>query len=179
MKVLDKLDYITTDEHDLKKINELLIKEGVEFFVLNGDVVCNSLVLIVQSHVLLECDLIYGHEDGHGIFNLDRATLEKWKPEDWPMRLFKFSLIDQPNSPFGFLPNYRFWLMDPDSIGAMLYDPPIKDGSSCREMAESLRKVLKFPFNIAVGVHFDQMDRDTFSKSLDAAWNWLDGKSLL
>ena len=175
---MDKLDYITTDEYDLKKINEMLIKEGVEFFVLNGDVVRDSLVLIVQSQVLLECDLIYGHEDGHGVFGLDRTTLEKWKPEDWPSRLFKFSLIDKPNSPYGFLPNYRFWLMDSDGVGAMLYNPPI-NGSSCKEMAISLRKVLKHPFNIAVGVHFNQLDREKFLKSLDSAWNWLDGKSLL
>ena len=70
-------------------------------------------------------------------------------------------------------------MMDPDSFGAMAYDPPVKDGSSCKEMAMSFRKILKLPFKIAVGVHFDQMDRDNFSKSLDAAWNWLDGKSLL
>ena len=179
LKALDKFDYITTDEDDLKKINEILKKEGLEFFMMNGDMACNSLVGLVQEKVLLECDLLYGHDDGYGIVGLNKTTFEQWKPENWSSRIFKFSMIDKPNSPYGFLPNYRFWLMDPDSLGAMLYDPPVKDGSSCKEMAMSFRKILKLPFNIAVGVHFDQMDRDKFSKSLDVAWNWLDGKSLL
>ena len=29
--------------------------------------------------------------------------------------------------------------MDPGGLGAMAYDPPAADGSSCRVMAESLR----------------------------------------
>ena len=46
-------------------------------------------------------------------------------------------------------------------------------------MATSLRKVLALPFNRAAGVHFNKMDADKFRKSIDAAWNWLDGKPLL
>ena len=33
----------------------------------------------------------------------------------------------------------RFQAMDPGGLGAMAYDPPAADGSSCRVMAESLR----------------------------------------
>ena len=68
--------------------------------------------------------------------------------------------------------------MDPNSVGAMLYDPPEKDGSSRDIMASSLRKVLGSQYNTAIGVHFDRMDREEFKGSIDSAWNWLDGKSL-
>ena len=64
----------------------------------------------------MECDLLYGHDDGHGFFGIDEATLREWSPDPGigMMRMFKFAVIAKPNSPFGFLPNYRFWMMDPN-----------------------------------------------------------------
>ena len=64
----------------------------------------------------MECDLLYGHDDGHGLNNLDEAKLREWKQdaETGFMRMFKFAEIAKPNSPFGFLPKYRFWMMDPN-----------------------------------------------------------------
>jgi hypothetical protein len=41
------------------------------------------------------------------------------------------------------------------------------------------RNVLAKPFSTAVGVHINKMSGDDFRKSMDAAWNWLDGKPLL
>ena len=57
--------------------------------------------------------------------------------------------------------------------------PPKTDGSSCKDMADSLRVALKQDFDKAVGVHFNTMDGNDFKKSIDANWNWLDGNSLL
>ena len=64
----------------------------------------------------MECDLLYGHHDGHGFNNIDEATLREWKPDAGTgmMRMYKFAEIAKPNSPFGFLPKYRFWMMDPN-----------------------------------------------------------------
>merc|ERR1719510_2719177 len=100
----------------------------------------------------------------------DGPTLKQWRPEDGTLRLFKFSSIDKPNSPNGFLPNYRFWSMDPKSFGAMAYNPPNQDGSDLSKMATSLRKVLAKPFDFAVGVHINKMTGNDFRKSLDEAW---------
>ena len=91
---------------------------------------------------IVECDLIYGHHDGDGLFLVDGPTMKQWNPEDGPMRLFKFSSIDKPNSPNGFLPNYRFWMMDRNSMGVLMYEQPAKDGSDRDKMATSIRNVL-------------------------------------
>ena len=119
------------------------------------------------------------HHDKEGIFGLNAETFKKFLPEDRILRLFKLHNLDKPNSPNGALPNYRFWNMDAKSFGAMAYNLPEADGSSCTKMAASLRKVLGKEFNFAVGVHLAKMSGDDFRKSIDAAWNWLDGKSLL
>ena len=113
------------------------------------------------------------------MFHLSKEDFRKFKAEDWGMRLFLFSLISKPNSPNGFLPNYRFQMMDPNSFGAMSYDKPISDGSSCNAMANSLREILKLDFESGLGVHISLQSREEFKKNIDAAWNWLDGKSLI
>ena len=46
-------------------------------------------------------------------------------------------------------------------------------------MAESLRTMLKADFKSAIGVHIGQTKPCDFRKTIDANWNWLDGKSLL
>ena len=128
--------------------------------------------------VLLECDVCYGHHDGHGIMDLDTETLKKWRPEDTMMRIFKFHMVDRPNSPNGFLPNYRYWMMDPNSLSAMMYQPPASDGSDRRKMAASIRKILGQQYEFAIGTHFHKMTREDFDSTVDACWNWLDGKPL-
>ena len=68
--------------------------------------------------------------------------------------------------------------MDPESLGALGYNIPCKDGSSHKAMAHSLRELLKQEYKIAIGVHFNGMPREDFRNSVDMAWNWLDQKSL-
>ena len=46
-------------------------------------------------------------------------------------------------------------------------------------MAESLRTMLRADFKLAAGAHTYQVSADDFRKTIDANWNWLDGKSLL
>merc|ERR1711974_580561 len=41
------------------------------------------------------------------------------------------------------------------------------------------KKVCALEFTKAVGVHLDPMTADDFRKSMDACWNWLDGKPLV
>jgi len=179
-KACGKFDYLTTKPDDLTKLKSALAKEGVEIESITGDVGTNAVVVYAHEEILMECDLLYGHDDGYGFNSVDESTLKKWSPDpsDGLMRLFKFAMISKPNSPFGFLPNYRFWMMDPNSLGLMGYEKPAADGSSKTEMAASLRKVLALPFKKATGVHFDKMDGDKFRRSIDACWNWLDGKPL-
>ena len=68
--------------------------------------------------------------------------------------------------------------MDPNSLGAMAYDQPGPDGSTCAVMAKSLRELLKLEFESAAGTHINLQTREEFHKNVDAAWNWLDGKPL-
>ena len=178
IKVIEKFDYLTTNEEDLQKLNKELEKDRISIYNIDGDVAANAVVCLVNNKVLLECDILYGHHDGHGLLDLDEAALKQWRPEDFLTRLFKFRLLTKPHSPNGFLPNYRFWCMDPYSLGALTYDQPAKDGSSRKTMAASLRNVLSLQYDTALGVHFEKMTRSEFQNSIDSAWNWLDGKSL-
>ena len=110
---------------------------------------------------------------------MSKKQFETFPPEDWFVRLFRYTTMAKPNSPSGYLPTYRYQLMDANSLGVMLYDQPAWDGSSCGTMAKSLREVVKCPFLFAHGVHFDKMDRATYIDGLDKNWNWLDGKPLV
>ena len=142
INVLEKFDYVTDHKHSLKQLNVALANEGVELFDLEGDRLCNSVLGVVDKKILLECDVCYGHHDGIGLLDLDADQLMKWKPEDTMMRNFKFTMIDKPNSKYGFLPNYRFWMMDRNSMGVLMYEQPAKDGSDRDKMATSIRNVL-------------------------------------
>ena len=123
--------------------------------------------------------MIYGHHDGEGMFSLSKETFREFKPENWGDRLFKFAFLSKPNSPHGFLASYRYQMMDPNSLGAMEYEQPAADGSTCNLMAQSLRKLLKLEFESGLGAHINLQTREEFKKNIDAAWNWLDGKSLM
>jgi len=173
-----KFDYNSTDENDLKAANSKLEKEGVQLFCVDGDVACNAVVAIAHN-IAIECDLIYGHHDGEGMFGLTKETFREFRPEDWIDRFTKYSIISKPSSPHGFLPNYRYQIMDPKSLGAMSYEMPAPDGSSCNIMANSLRKLLNLEFESAIGPHIQIQTRENFRKNIDAAWNWLDGKPLI
>ena len=68
----------------------------------------------------------------------------------------------------------RWWI-----LGAMSYDQPARDGSTCGLMARSLRKMIQLDFQLAYDVHSGLSSRQDFQRSIDVNWNWLDGNSLL
>lgn len=160
-----RLYYDYSNEEALAAANEVLKENGVELFYISGDIATHA-VFCVAHGTGLECDLLYS-----------RADDEKKIPDDWTKRVFQFGLIS--NSPNGMLPNYRFWFMDPSALGCLMVTPPENDGSSCREMARSLRRILELKFDQVVPVHAPVIDADVFKKSIDLSWNWLDGSSLL
>ena len=153
-----KFDFLTTDPKDMEVINEIMNKEGVHFHSVAGDAVTEA-ALVIAHKTILECDLLYGHADREGFTDVKRERFWQMRPEDWFPRLFKFALIDcSPDG--GCLPAYRFWLMDPNSLGPMAsLKGPAWDGSSCLAMAESLRTALDLDFDSAAGVHFEPMTR--------------------
>ena len=69
--------------------------------------------------------------------------------------------------------------MDQTGLGRMMYETPASDGSTCSAMAASLRAALAMQFDSVLGVHVKEMSRQEFRRSVDANWNWLDGKSLI
>ena len=178
-RACEKFDYVTTKGEELKELKATLTEEGVRVEEITGDVASNAIALLAHETVLVTCDLLFGHHDGHGLFNYDEAAVRGWKAgiEMTGVRLFKFGELAKPNSLF--LPKFRFWMMDPESMGLFCYDKPEEDGSSKRDMAACLRKMLALPFTRTIGVHFDEMDVDKYKRSIDAAWNWLDGKPLI
>ena len=75
---------------------------------------------------------------------MDGETMTQWNREtevngmtidNWGLRLFKFGEVTKPNSPFGYLPKFRFWMMDPNGMGLLGYSKPAADGSS-RELLD-------------------------------------------
>ena len=38
----------------------------------------SAVVVCAHKEVLLECDLLYGHDDGHGLFGFDGDALQEW-----------------------------------------------------------------------------------------------------
>ena len=173
-----KVDYDSTNSEELAAVNAALEPEGVKLFDIAGDVVTNVVVAVFDQRHLMSCDLLYSTADG-GFLMIDKERFDKFLPEDWFMRIFRYVTMAKPNSPAGYLPAYRYQLMDPNSLGAMMYDHPAWDGSSCDKMAGSLREVIQAPFEYANGVHFNQLSKEAYVDGLDKNWNWLDGKSLL
>ena len=70
-------------------------------------------------------------------------------------------------------------MMDPASLGAMSYDVPNSDGSSCRLMADSLRFLLRLEFDAVLETHAGRMTREAFRDDVDTNWRWLDGNALI
>ena len=73
----------------------------------------------------------------------------------------------------------RFHMMDPASLGAMSYDTPASDGSSCRLMADSLRLLLRLEFDAVLEAHAGRMTREAVRADVDTNWSWLDGNPLI
>lgn len=152
-------------------------------FHIRGDVCTQALFVLVHNH-LFEVDLLYVPSD------------EKMKEKDFETgttiehsqhRIFHFLLITKKAYPIGYLlPKYRCLMMDPTSLLAsrLMIDAPKSDGSSCREMAESLRFALRElsqagVCNQVLSVHALEMSRECFCQRMNETWGWLDGSSLL
>merc|ERR1719285_587930 len=162
--VRKRFDFNMSKEGDLEKVNKILEPEGVKLFSIEGDV-CTNAILAIAHGVLLSIDLIYGNVHG-GLFGWTKEDMQGDSFAVW--RLFKHMACDKPNSPNGFLANYRFLMMDHTGMGQMLHTPTAKDGSSCVLMAESLRDVLCQKFTSAEGVHFGEktMSRDDYRRNI-------------
>ena len=49
INVVEKFDFITDDKDNLKELNLVLDKEGVEIFELEGDAACNAVMCLVDK----------------------------------------------------------------------------------------------------------------------------------
>ena len=170
----DTLHFDSSNIREMVRTRELLAAEGVEVVSLQGDV--SETILVAAHGFLLVCDLVYGRPDG-GFMGLTGEQLREAREEHTMTRLFKFLKCNKPNSPNGLLANYRFYGMDPSSLGGLMWDLPTP--ASCPAMAASLRTALDRPFTAALGIHFRHMPREAFRQTVDLTWRWLDGNSLL
>ena len=173
-----KVDFDYTNKDELEEVKKVLGSQGMDMVFIDGDCATNALFCVAHK-VALECDILYTHDDGEGFLFMDQQEFRALDPKRFWERLFKFRLLSPANSPHGFLPPYRYWAMDPRGVWPLVLTPPAEDGSSARTMAASLRSALATDFDTATGVHFSGMEADKFRRSVDANWNWLDGKSLL
>ena len=177
-----KLDYNILLESDAMAANKVLTPEGVTLKFTKGDMLTQSIFLLAYE-TGLEVDLAYQHHDKcscdfcHGKGIMEGA---KSAPEHFGTRLFLLRHISNPNSPYGYLPGYRFSGMDPTSILSKLSWPrPADDGSSCNEMAKSLRDILKMDYKNVLSVHWGLMSADDFKQTINEDWKWLDESTLL
>ena len=177
-----KLDYDVLDESCLKQLNDILKSEGVTLKYIKGDVAYHSIFLVAYN-TGIECDLMYGHNDECQCdFCNEQGMFENIKSDErhFFVRLVHWRLMTKPNSPNGFLPTYRFSLMDPSStLSTFSWKRPANDGSSCSDMANSLREILGLRFENVITVHWGKISKDDFKNSVNNSWEWLDGSSLL
>jgi hypothetical protein len=183
-------DYIYSDPtgpRGLASLKEDLSGSGIQIHFVKGDVLCQAACVLVHSH-LFEVDLLYGHADGDRFANVTPAD---WNSSDAQKgscdlsfgRLFYYAAIYKNASPHGNLPLYRYMPMDPSStFSKLVVDQPKPDGTSCMEMAASLRELLLLDFKWVDPVHSlleASMPADEFRRCIDASWRWLDGKALI
>ena len=168
------LHFDSSNMEEMSRTTELLATEGVEVLPLQGDVA--EAILVAAHGFLLVCDIVYGRPGG-GFMGLTGEELREGREEHTMARLFKFLKCNKPNSPNSRLANYRFYGMDPSSLGGLMWDLPT--AASCPAMAASLRAALDRPFTAALGIHFRHMAREAFRQTVDLTWVWLDGNSLL
>lgn len=178
-----KLDYDFLVESDVISANEALAKEGgVTLKFTKGDMMTQCIFLLAYG-TGVEVDLLYGHHSecpcdyckAKGIFKgYDTDPAYFW------LRLFNIRLMAKPNSPFGYLPPYRFAGMDPTSVmSKMTWPRPANDGSSCKELATSLREILKMDYKNVISIHWGLVAAKDFKLSINEDWKWLDEASLL
>jgi len=174
------LDHSATTASDLDVVNRALAADNVELFVIEGDCAVQSITAVAHG-TALEVDILYGH---HAACPCDTCSDDNLRedPALAMMRTFWRVFIDAPNSPTGMLPHYRYEMMDPTGAFALFAGPhgAAPNGSSCRRMAASLRRFLAADFNMAISTHaLHPIPATDFRRSIDLAWRWLDGSSLV
>lgn len=177
---MQKADYIYTDHHSgsdrgFDAATRELDKYNVQLCHIVGDVLTQTLNVIVHDH-LFDVDLsCYGN--GNRLLHFDQ---DEWDQCCDPAIIFHYSTM-MNTTISGYLPNFRLMAMDPTSPFCKLcIDEP--EGSSCSEMAASLRNMLAMKFSYVDNVHSkrkESLPAKEFIECVDASWNWLDGKSLL
>mmetsp|Transcript_3899 Transcript_3899/g.7648 ORF Transcript_3899/g.7648 Transcript_3899/m.7648 type:complete len:442 (+) Transcript_3899:100-1425(+) len=176
-------DYLYTKEEDLKALNAELTKGGASLHFVAGDTFTHTAVALVHGH-LFEVDLAYGHYCGkHTLFSSEEHFNDGADNRAGENRLFYYTFVAPGASLNGYQPTFRCMAMDPSStFSKLMLDEPKADGSSCREMAMSLRKVLALPFDFVDMAHSSldgSLPADEFRRSMDASWKWLDGDKLV
>ena len=177
------LDYNFLEESDVNAANEALGTSEITFAFIKGDMMTHSIFLkAYQTGITV--DVFYGHHKeclcdfchSKGIFEGHDTDPALFMP-----RLFDLRLIKKPNSPYGYLPGYRFSGMDPTSATAKLMccPRPANDGSSCKELATSLREILRLDYINVISIHWGLMSAQDFRLSINENWKWLDESSLL
>ena len=68
----------------------------------------SAVVVCAHKEVMLECDLLYGHHDGHGVFGFDGDTLKQWnqasgKLQFWPHPVPTFGVIFEQSGIFKYI----------------------------------------------------------------------------
>ena len=152
-------------------------------FHIRGDVCTQALFLLVHK-CLFEVDLCYVPSD-EKLKEMEFETGDTIQHSGH--RIFHYLMITKDAYPKGFLvPKYRCLMMDPTTLLAskLMIDSPKPDGSSCTDMAESLRYALKELSEDGVcdkvlSVHALEMSRECFCQRINESWGWLDGNSLL
>jgi hypothetical protein len=173
-------DFWYTD-HDINAPNGYLaVAKELQQHKIEGDTLMQSLVVVVHWH-LLATDLSYGN--GERWLHVDE--------EDWnnPPADIGFGFVQTQTFYYGlvrtagYLPNYRLMAMDcSSSYCKLMLDEPAP--SSCIEMANSLREMLKLYFTVKYidndhSRKQQSLSAQEFCINADKTWNWLDGKSLL
>ena len=178
-----KADYLYTDhkedsDNGFRSAFALLKVLGIHLHHIEGDVQTQSLLLTIHDH-LFDVDLTcYGN--GKQCLHVDESD---WK-NPTPALSFAQTIHyagTQDSAIVGYLPNYRLMSMDPGSaLTKFNLDAPT--GTSCRQMAQSLRELLKLPFKYVDNVHSkkkDSLSAADFIDCVENSWNWLDGKTLV
>lgn len=177
--------YRYTNKEELDALNVELAKGGAKLHFVEGDTFTHA--ALVQVHnCMFECDLAcYANHCGTRCFSCDSKM---WNDSDsvdgMNGRLFYYVYFAPNVAPNKYIPVYRFMGLDASSpFSKLMIDEPKADGSSCAEMANSLRKILQLDFDMVLSAHSCHekgIDGEEFRKTLDVSWGWLDGgRSLL
>ena len=178
-------EYIYTNHASLEQVQSILAKRGerIQLFHVQGDTFTQNLVLVAYGH-LLDVDLAcYGN--GHrNLWVSDKDWNTSTSLSVGSTRLVYYASIAQGSVARGYLPDFRVMGCDPTCVfNKLTLDEPDPDGSSCVEMAHSLRSLLTdVRFDVAHNVHStldDPVPAEEYKRVVNECWSWLDGKSLL